>query len=97
MGSIINIWTNPQNWHIETPPNSFFTKTTKEELVKAHIGVGDYDYHGADDIVVYVRKTIFNKLLSGEYIVKKNQIKLVIEDKNGNRIEPFYEDGQFIY
>ncbi len=97
MGSIINIWTDPKKWYIETTPNPLFTKTTSEELLKAHVGVGDYDYHGADDVVIYVRKSIYEKLISGEYIVKRNQIKLVIENKNGNLIKPFYEDGQFVY
>ena len=97
MGSIINIWSNPKKWYIETTPEPIFTKKTHEELIKAHIGVGDYDYHGSDDIVVYVRKSIYDKLLSGEYTVKRNQIKLVIENKDKTVVEPFYENGQFIY
>ena len=97
MGSIINIKTNPKNWYIITTSNPIFAKATGEELVKAWIGVGDYDYLGKDDIIVYVRKSIYEKLISGEYLVKKNQIKLIIEDRNGRIIEPLHEDGQFLY
>ena len=59
--------------------------------------IGDYDYLGPDDIIVYIRKSIYEKLVSGEYLVKKNQIKLVIEDRNGHIVEPLYKDGQFLY
>lgn len=96
MGSIINIRTNPKNWHIDdTMPLSL--KETGETLVKAYVGVGDYDYLGPDDIVVYIRKSIYDKLISGEYKVRRNQVELVVEDADGNVVQPYYKDGQQIY
>lgn len=96
MGSIINIHTNPRSWHIDETQD-WKLKATGEPLIKACVGVGDYDYHGADDIVVYIRKQIYDKLLNGEYRVRKRQISLIIEDHDGNQVKPFYKDGQMIY
>ena len=95
MGSIINIWANPKNWHV-IDDSSFHVKQTGEDLVKVSVGVGDFDYYTCD-IEIYVRKNIYDKLMTGEYKVRKNQVKLVIEDKDGNVIPPYFEDGQFLY
>lgn len=96
MGSIINIWVNPKNWHIDET-KELSLKETGEPLVVAHVGVGDWDYLGPDDVVVYIRKSIYDKLISGEYRVRRNQIRLVVEDLDGNIIQPYYKDGQHIY
>ena len=96
MGSIINIKTNPRNWYIDDTKD-LSLRETGEPLVKAHVGVGDYDYLGPDDIVVHIRKSIYDKLMIGEYKVRRNQIKLVVEDSVGNIIPPYYKDGQFVY
>lgn len=91
MGSIINIWVNPKNWHIDET-KELSLKETGEPLVVAHVGVGDWDYLGPDDVVVYIRKSIYDKLMSGEYKVRKRQIKLVVEDNAGNVVSPYCEE-----
>ena len=96
MGSIINIWGNPKNWYIDDT-KELSLKETGEALVVAHVGVGDWDYLGQDDVVVYIRKSIYDKLMTGEYKVRRNQIKLVVEDTTGNIVQPYCQDGQLVY
>jgi hypothetical protein len=96
MGSIINIKTNPKSWYIDET-KTLSLKATGEPLVVAHVGVGDWDYLGSDDVVVYIRKSIYDKLVAGEYKVRKNQVKLVVEDLNGNVVQPYHEDGTLVY
>lgn len=97
MGSIININTNPKNWAIIDDTKPLILKDTGEELYRVCIGVGDYDYSGQDDITLFIRKKIYDKLIGGEYRVRRNQIRLVVEDKNGNIVEPYFENGENIY
>ena len=91
MGSIINIKTNPKSWYIDET-KTLSIKATGEPLVVAHVGVGDWDYLGSDDVVVYIRKAIYDKLVAGEYKVRRSQVKLVVEDLNGNVVPPYHEE-----
>jgi hypothetical protein len=62
--------------------------------MKVCYGVFD-DFPGVQDMEIYMRKSVYNKLLSGEYIVAKEsdfKRSLIIKDKNGNIVEPVKED-----
>ena len=46
----------------------------------------------------YIRKSVYDKLISGEYTVKSGRIiRLEITDKEGKDVKPYFEDGSMIY
>jgi hypothetical protein len=92
----ITINTNPKTWPVLKNEN-LTVVPTDEKLVEVCIGTADYDFQGEWDIVIFVRKSIYDKLISGEYIVRDGEEELVVEGKQGNIIPPLNTDGKTIY
>lgn len=96
MGSIVSITTHKEKWNLTGKEAKI--KTTGEEIIEVVIGEADYDYDGWCDITIWIRKTVYDKVMSGAYSIDKDshwRRQLYILDENGKNIEPFKEN--FIY
>ena len=90
IGSICYINKNPRTWHSEE--TSLVTKKEygSEELVKICYGEFD-DFPAPFELTMLMRKSIYNKLISGEYKVSSDchfNRELTVIDRNNNKIEP---------
>lgn len=96
MGSIIQIYHNPNRWKVIQ--EGLRLKENGEELLKVEIGEFDDDIQGLSDIQQYIRKSVYDKLISGEYTIKSGKIvRLEILDNSGKIVIPYLEDGTLIY
>lgn len=96
MGSIIHIDHNPKRWRVIR--DDLKLKETGESLLQVEIGDLDDYPDGCTELVQYIRKSVYDKLISGEYTVKSGRItRLEILNKEGNEIKPYFEDGSMIY
>lgn len=94
MGSIYHIQTNPKAWSAYNSGKKLKEEYGGHELMKICYGVFD-DFPGIQDLEMYMRKPVYDKLMSGEYRVSKEshcKRSLIITDKSGNIIEPIKED-----
>ena len=94
MGSICNIITKPQNWIAYDSGLKCKEKFGGEDLIKIKFGTFDDDPDGLSDMEMYIRKSIYEKLLNGTYTVSKESSlkrKLIILDEN-NFIVPSLSD-----
>lgn len=96
MGSIVYIDHNPKKWKVIR--DDLKLKETGETLLQVEIGdIDDYP-QGCIELVQYIRKSVYDKLISGEYTVKSGRIiRLEITDKEGKDVKPYFEDGSMIY
>lgn len=96
MGSIIQIYHNPNRWKVIQ--EGLRLKENGEEILKVEIGMFDDDIQGLSDIQQYIRKSVYDKLISGEYTIKSGKIvRLEILDNSGKIVIPYLEDGTLIY
>lgn len=96
MGSITHIERNPQKWKILR--DDLRIKDTGEELLQVEIGdVDDYP-DGCIKLIQFIRKFVYDKLISREYSIKRGPIqRLEIVDAAGNMVKPYLDDGSFIF
>lgn len=97
MGSICHINRNPKTWKMYYPDKKLKEKYGGDTLV--HIAYGSFDdYPQMFDLEMLMRESIYNKLVSGEYLVSEDSSwkrKLIVTDKEGKIIEPI--DSEFCY
>lgn len=96
MGSIISIAHNPKRWIVD--PRDTFLKETGERILYVTTGDFDDDLTGLSPIELYIRESIYKKLLSGEYMVQPGHLtRLIILDSDKNQVKPYLENGELIY
>lgn len=96
MGSIIYIEKNPKKWKT-IDSGSSLKQDLNEKLLKITYGEFDDDPIGTYDIDMLMRKSVYDKLISGEYHIEDNTGKLkegdfCVIDKNNNLVNPM-SDG----
>lgn len=96
MGSIIYIEKNPKKWTV-IDEGFYLKQDTREKLIKVRYGEFDDDPIGTYDMEMLMRKSVYDKLLSGEYRVQDNNGQLkesdfCVVDRSGNLIHPI-SDG----
>lgn len=88
MGSITSIRRNPKTWSVLDRGETL--KATGEPVVKVQYGSCD-DYPGMYELSMYMRKSVYEKCLSGEYAVSPESdlvTGLVLVDRTGNPVPP---------
>ena len=94
MGSIYSINRNPKIWEMYHSDKKLKEKYGGESLVTVIYGTLD-DYPQILNLEMYMRESVYNKLMSGEYTVSKDSVfcnALVIVDSKGERVLPVLED-----
>lgn len=71
------IETNPNKWK-SCEAKIYYSKSnlTHEPIYKMTVGEIDSDFSGIHDFNIYIRKPIYDKLISGEYVVDKKKLLL---------------------
>lgn len=91
MGSICYIDTNPNRWKVRETNKKLKEEYGGEELLEVCYGSLDDDPGGAFDMEMYMRKSIYEKLIAGKYKVSpesKWKRKLIVLDVAGNEVPP---------
>ena len=91
MGSICYINTNPKTWRAYDAQVKLKPEYSGEELMKICYGSLDDDPDGACDMEMFMRKSIYENLINGTYVVSpesKWQKRLIITTKTGEPITP---------
>lgn len=94
MGSICSINRNPNTWRMWYPDKKLKEKFGGESLVKIVYGTFD-DYPQSFEMEMYMRESIYQKLISGEYKVSSDSNiykRLIIEDSNGDEVRAIADD-----
>ena len=92
MGSICYIQTVPSEWTAWQAGLRLVDSLGGEDLVRVRFG--SFDDETLSDMEMYMRQSIFDKVMSGEYRVSPNskwKKKLVLIDKHGNEVAPINE------
>ena len=96
MGNIIYIEKNPRKWK-SIDCGSSLKSDPDEKLVRVTYGEFDDDPLGTYDLDMLMRKSVYDKLISGEYHIEDNTGKLkesdfCVIDKDNHLIDPI-SDG----
>lgn len=87
MGSIIHIKSNPVTWTVFDSGKRLKDELGGEKLFTVRYGTFDDDPDGVCDMEMYMRESIYQKLINGEYVVSaesKFKHRLIIIDKSGH-------------
>lgn len=88
IGSICHIIKNPKNWNCIPTDKRLKPEYCGEILYKVQYGELDDYLDGLIPLDIYIRKSILNKLISGEYKVERGpDFSIQIFDSNGNIIK----------
>lgn len=91
MGSLVSVFQNKQRWM--TTGRVVKLRDTGEECVEVVYGSADNDYEGSADLTIYMRKSVYDKVMSGEYSIKQTRTdSLVVLDKKGIPVRPIVEE-----
>lgn len=86
MGSIVWIEPNPDKWKAHY--SKYKTRVTGEPLLI--VTYGTFDDYDTCELETFMRESVYNKLISGEYHVDKNDKRnLIILDKNDSTVESY--------
>lgn len=91
MSSICFINTNPQAWRAYDAGMKLKPEYSGEELMKICYGSLDDDPDCACDMEMFMRKSVYDKLMDGTYVVSaesKWQRRLIITTKTGEPVAP---------
>lgn len=96
MGNIIYIEKNPRKWKFIDCESSLKTDPN-EKLIKVTYGELDDDPLGTYDLEILMRKSVYDKLISGECRIEDSTGRLkgfdfCVIDKDNNLIDPI-SDG----
>lgn len=95
MGAFCHIEKNPKEWIIFTTDCKLKPEYGEEELYKVRYGVFDDEPGGQFDLEMYMRKSIFQKAISGKYRVSKeskSKKRLILLDFDEHEIKPLIAD-----
>lgn len=88
IGSICHIIKNPKNWNCIPTDKRLKPEYGGEILYKVQYGELDDYPDGLVPLDIYIRESILNKLISGEYTVERGpDFSIQIFDSNGNIIK----------
>ena len=91
MGSIWYISTNPMRWTAYETGTRLKEEYGGEELIKICYGSFDDDPGGSVDLEMLMRRSVYEKVMSGEYSVSpesKKRRKLILIDHSGKEVPP---------
>lgn len=91
MGTICSINTRPNTWPAFTTEAKLKPEFGTDPLYVIHYGSLDDDPVGVSDLTMLMRKSIYDKLLSGEYVVSpdSNRVnRLIVLDRDGKTVQP---------
>lgn len=90
MGSIVHINTRPRTWTAYDSGRKLRKEYGGEPIWYVCYGTHDDDPVGVTDLDMYMRESVYNKLISGEYHIQLNSNRraFTVCDKDGNTIEP---------
>lgn len=95
MGSITSINRNPKSWSVLDRGETL--KSTGEPVLKIRYGTCD-DYPDMSELSMYMRKSVYDRCLSGEYVVSPESGPangLVLMDKDRRPVTPV--KAYFVY
>ena len=93
MGSIVYINKDPNKWSIIDNGLILNEENEFEPVIKIGYGTFDDDPCCTVDLYMYMRKSIYNLLLSGDYHVDKKSLRVLkINDKKGEYIHPLVDE-----
>ena len=93
MGSIIHINKKPKTWFTLDEGKMLNDNYGNEPIIKIRYGSCDDDPDGFVYLEMYMRRNIYEKLVSGEYNISRiHHRELKIVDRSGNIIAPI-SDG----
>lgn len=98
MSIVINITTNPNEWQEKECHKIFFNKgKAEDETVKQFIIGFIKTEKGTKEFKIFIRQSVYEKLLSNEYDIDVDNFgKVIIKDKAENEIRPFSRNGTII-
>lgn len=97
MGSICHINRNPKTWTAIPSGKKTKPEYGDEPLIKITYGDFDDDPGGTFELVMLMRKSIYDKLISGEYSVMNDSSRLRslrVCDRAGQYVKPL---GESVY
>lgn len=89
MGSICWIEKDPKKWKLRETTKKLKEEYGGEGLLK--VKYGEFDDECLCDMEMYMRFSVWEKILTGEYTVSPNskwQRKLILVDKEGKEVLP---------
>ena len=94
MSSICNINKNPSTWYTLESELHLKPEYGGEEIILIRYGVLDDYPEGGYPMETYIRKSVYNKLLSREYHVVADTTngRLVVVDSNNDVVPPIDAD-----
>lgn len=96
MGSIVSIYQDPKTWDIKGTNKHLKQEYGGEKLFRVVYGEWDDELSGIQPMEIHMRKSVLEKVLTGEYTVHSNsQYKrtLILQDKNGNIVPRIMENS----
>ena len=94
MGSICSINRNPKTWPAYLSGKKLKPEYGGEDLMAITYGFFDDDLR-AFDMEMYMRKSIYDKCISGEYRIRRDSStmrRLIVIDKHGTEVKPIASD-----
>lgn len=89
MGSIVHINKKPKTWITLDEGKTLNDNYGNEPIIKIRYGSFDDDPDGFVYLEMYMRRNIYEKLISGEYNISSAHIRdLRVVDKHNTIIEP---------
>lgn len=92
MGSIVHINRNPKTWVAIDEGRTLTASYHYEPILKVRYGTFDDDPDGLVDMEMYMRKSIYDRLIMGEYKVAVSNVRdMQIIDSNNQIVKPINE------
>lgn len=91
MGSIVHIKSNPSTWTVYDSGKRCKEEYGGEKLLTVRYGTFDDDPDGPCDMEMYMRESVYQKLIDGDYVVSaesKFKHRLIILDCKTSKIVP---------
>lgn len=88
MGSICNINTNPNTWPLLEQGHRLKPEYGSEDLVLVEYGTMDDDRDGPVPMTIHMRRSVYEKCLSGEYHAKLVRGMLKLRTSRGRYVKP---------
>lgn len=91
MGSICYINSNPATWSVVESKKKLKAEYGGEPLLEVSYGIFDDYPEGPQELTMYMRKSVYDMLISGRYTVAEDskwRHKLILLDCNGRVVPP---------
>ena len=89
---IFSVETDIPKWKELKCKKTFYVETDNmpDKILKFRVGEVECSFEGNFDIEIHIRKSVYEKLLSGEYEVGlADNGDVIVKDKNGKIVPPY--------